>query len=388
MHKLITWQRVSCILVMTALLATPTGVQAKGFAPDCYVLAVGVDNYPRANKLKGCVNDARSIASQFATQQSKRFGKVTTRVLTDGEATRVAVGRDLDWLSRSGSPGDYAVLLLSGHGSPPRQGRWNFLTYDFDPLRPAQTTLSDREILRHAHALADRGLTVVIIVDACFAGQLRRTAADLLNHYRKPGGGGLILMLSSMPSQTSAAMGPYSAFARAVVEGLSGAADVDGDGFVTLREVRRYAYHRTYQLLQQKGISAPQDGECDWSLSIREDLRLTVASPQLVLSSPKPSALVGTVWVGSEDLPGFGKLIFRLQKGDRAVMEDARETIEGTWQCTGSKVTLRFDEGRVVYEGTLSSTSLSGTATNGQNSWTWSTRLRGSKPDLMPPEKR
>ena len=40
--------------------------------------------------------------------------------------------------------------------------------------------------------LAGRGLKVLVIVDACHSGQLRRSAADALNRHRNPSGGGRI----------------------------------------------------------------------------------------------------------------------------------------------------------------------------------------------------
>jgi hypothetical protein len=373
-------RRTSWALVLAVLFASPAWVRADDSTPDCYILAIGVDNYARVNKLRGCVNDARGVAGQFVAQQGKRFRKVTSRVLTDREATRAAVGRGLEWLSGAGQAGDFAVLFLSGHGTPPQQGGWRFLVHDYDPKREGETSLGDAEILRRASALADRGLKVLVIVDACHSGQLRRSAADALNRHRNPSGGGLVLMLSSMPSQTSAALGPYSAFARAVVEGLAGEADVDGNGYVTLRELRRYAYHRTYQLLRQKGLATPQDGECDWSLSVSEELRLAVAGPRV------PVEFVGTTWSGREELAGYGKMSFRFLKGNRVVMQDAKDSSEGTWQRKGNKLTLKFNDGRVVYQGTVSGTSLSGTASNGRNSWTWSVRLQGSARAALRPE--
>jgi hypothetical protein len=70
-----------------------------------------------------------------------------------------------------------------------------------------------------------------------------------------------------MPNQTSAACGNYSAFAFAVKEGMDGKADYNGDGQVTLQELRRYSYHRVYEL--QKG---DQDGEIDYSLSLSDSM--------------------------------------------------------------------------------------------------------------------
>src|SRR5207302_1506297 len=163
--------------------------------------------------------------------------------------------------------------------------------------------LTDREILKRADALAERGLTVLVIIDACFSGQLRLNAGSVFDR-QYASGAGVVIMVSSTSSQTSAALGPYSAFARTVVEAMAGEA---GGG-----------------------------------------------------------RLAGTVWSGSERLSGYGKLSFRLRANNRATMHDARDTMEGTWHHSGSQVTLRFDDGRVVYRGTLNGDTLSGSASNGE----------------------
>jgi hypothetical protein len=353
-------------LIVAALLPEPSWARADVPAPDCYVLSVGVDNYPKAGRLHGCLNDARDIAAQFVAQQGKRFGKVQARVLLDAQASRVAVARGMAALAATARPGDFAVLFFSGHGGRTPQRDWYFLPHDYDGQRHATTAVTGGEILARADALVSRGLTVLVIVDACNSGQLRLSAHAALNRAKSPSGGRLVLMVSSVPSQTSAALGQYSAFARAVVEALSGEADLDGDGHVTLREVRRYAYARTYQLLAQRGMRQEQDGECDWALSVRGDLRLAVAGRR-----PSPPPAGEAIWSGTEDLTGYGKLASRFAGGNRVVMQDRDGATEGTWEQRGNTVTLRFYDGSVVYTGTMSGTVLSGTATNGRTTWGW-----------------
>jgi hypothetical protein len=377
MTPLSNWRRFSVAAVVAIVLAGPTWVRADGTNPDCYVLSVGVDAYARANKLSGCVTDARDTAARFRAQQGKRFGKVVSWVQIDQQASRQAVGRGLAWLNKAGRAGDFAVLFLSGHGGRTAQKGWYFLPQDYDPQRHSATALTDRTILASADTLAGRGLKVLVIIDACFAGQLHLNGGATLNRHRNPQGGGVVLMLSSLADQTSAALGQYSAFARAVVEALSGEADQNGDGYVTLGELRTFARARTHQLLRQRNMSTRQDGDCHWSPSIGANLRLARTGTRLATPGKGPR-LAGTVWVGSERLAGYGKLTFRLQTGNQAVMVDARDTMTGTWRQNGNQVTLTFADGRIVYRGTLSGATLSGTAENGRTNWTWALRRQGA----------
>jgi hypothetical protein len=251
-------------LAILAICLTSGLARAQDQLPSCYVLSVGIDSYQNAGKLQGCVNDARNASQTFRQQEGTLFDKVQCTMLIDAQASRQRIEEEMKTLATAGKAGDVVVLFLSGHGD--RRGKaWAFLAQDFGAQQYAGTTISDASILQLADALATAGKKVCIIVDACFAGQLRLNARNLLARFRDPAQGGIILMVSSMPNQTSAACGAFSAFAFAVKEGMDGKADYNTDGRITLQELRRYVYHRVYEL--QPG---DQDGEIDYSLSLSD----------------------------------------------------------------------------------------------------------------------
>lgn len=307
-------------------------------------------------------------------------------VLLDEQATRARIASELKSLRTVGKAGDFIVVFLSGHGSNNKPAPWFFVTHDH--AGQEATKLTDKTLLGFANALANQGKKVFLIVDACFSGQLRVSARSQLDK-NYPQGGGLVLMVSSMPSQLSAAMGHYSAFAQAVVEGLSGHADYNGDGYVTLREVRTYAYHRVHDM-QKKG---EQDGEIDYSLSISENLKLAKATkpaPGTIIAQAPPAKnnqatqtsqripnLAGTQWKGREDLQGFGALSFRFLAGGVVLMLDTEGESPGTWRYKGNQITLNFNNGATVYTGILQNGTLSGSARSGRGqAWSWSVVMR------------
>src|SRR5262249_50075940 len=122
-------------LAVAALLSGPCWAQADTPAPDCYILSVGMDNYPRRGRLRRCLHDARHLAAQFVAQQGKRFGKVHARVLLDALASREAVTTGMAALADAARPGDFAVLCFSGHGGRTPQRDWFFLPHDYDGKR-------------------------------------------------------------------------------------------------------------------------------------------------------------------------------------------------------------------------------------------------------------
>jgi hypothetical protein len=84
------------------------------------------------------------------------------------------------------------------------------------------------------------------------------------------------------------------------------------------------------------------------------------------------SSLVGLKLSGSETLANYGALAFSFQANNRVFMYDADGITEGIWTQSGNQVTLTFNNGGVVYVGTLTGNTLSGVATNGKNTWNWS----------------
>lgn len=260
-----------CLSVLLFLCAS-AGAQQQ---PDVYVVSVGVDRYqPPTNSLSGCVGDAVGMARVFESQAGKRYDKVDSLILTDEKATRTAIVRGLDGLRGKGKEGDWCVIVLSGHGGPTRN-QWGFLTHD-------NQQITDATILKVADDLASGGKKVFLLIDACHAGQLRYAASDVLNRHDESAKGGIILMISSMSDQLSSALGNFSAFARAVEEGLRGMADYDNDGAITLKELRRFTFNRVYELRLKTrdfpGMSVEaQDSAIDASLSMAETTKIVNA---------------------------------------------------------------------------------------------------------------
>jgi hypothetical protein len=104
--------------------------------------------------------------------------------------------------------------------------------------------------------------------------------------------------------------------------------------------------------------------------------RLPVASKppdQTASDRAKETAvkLLGTQWVGTEDLTGYDRLRFSFVSSDEVLMYDARETVPGVWRLTGSSITMRFFDGTVIYQGNVYSDSMSGNGDNGGDRWYW-----------------
>jgi hypothetical protein len=144
-------------------------------------------------------------------------------------------------------------------------------------------------------------------------------------------------------------------------------------------------------------LEEAQARTAEWSRRNPDSLRLTrereitvrhyLGRPRQNASVPAPSpesraerivppartpGLEGKTFSGSETLSGYGRLRFRFLANNQVEMIDARETVMGTWYRNGNAVHLSFFNGQCDYWGTVQGDRLSGRATSGAKSWTWS----------------
>jgi uncharacterized caspase-like protein len=258
---------------------------AKANAADAYVLSAGVDNYANGSKLNGDLNDARNTVEAFAAQQGKSFNTVYAKTLLDKQATAANFMKQFHDFSKLGKAGDFFVVFFSGHGGRfDNDHTWFFVPYDSTPVR-------SKDLLDASDVLIKQGKNVVIIIDACFSGQLRVDAQSYMSKYKTASQGGLVLMLSSSATQESNALGNFSAFAKAFADAMSGQADQNHDGMITLQEIRSYTSTRTAQLLRQNNNKGRQDSVVAWSPNVSGNLplgalrRLESANPGVSLAT-------------------------------------------------------------------------------------------------------
>jgi S1-C subfamily serine protease len=98
---------------------------------------------------------------------------------------------------------------------------------------------------------------------------------------------------------------------------------------------------------------------------------------QFLPQAGQSSNLTGTTWLGSETLPGFGKLRFQFITNVSVIMVDAQETSKGSFAHTGNNVTITFGGG-VIYNGVVNGNNMAGNASNGKTNWTWNVNRSGS----------
>ena len=243
-------------------LPQPTTLEtgpAAANGPILWVLAIGVSHYGNPD-LNLQYADADAQAMVDTIQSAARNGpyrEVRTLVLTNQDATRESILGGLSRFLGQAGPDDVAVLFVAGHGIRDlNSGSYYFLPAPAtaDNLVTEGLRMSDfdemlRVVRRNVHAM-------VVMLDTCHAGALGIPASRLVSGdemaRQMTAGEGFFLLAATKPGEESkeqAALA-HGVFTYAVLEGLRGSADADGDGILSVSELFGYVARRVPTLTQ------------------------------------------------------------------------------------------------------------------------------------------
>jgi len=241
-----------------------------GEGPSLYVLSIGINDYPdKRLKLDCAAPDARDIRQAFLTHSRRQFpGGVEARLLLDGQATRANILDGLQWLAGKAKGNDVAVVFYAGHGDSQIEGKFYLVPFDAN-LRKLGASGVSGESLRKA--LGDLPCTTMLILDACDSGAFDRKATKTRKTRALPtatdtmlrqmvNDEGLVVMCGAAKGTEAAEENGHGFFTRAIIDGLSGKADVYKKGRVDLIDLQGYVINRVVQLSsgdQEPTISIP-----------------------------------------------------------------------------------------------------------------------------------
>jgi hypothetical protein len=236
-------------------LNRPTAVAAPAPRPTLYALVIGVGEYADpALHLDYAGKDARDLAQLLQSNPRGLYREAQVKLLADADATRDNVLDGLDWLRKQTTADDVALLFMAGHGTGDASGRFYFLPVKADVQHLRSSAVAGSEV---KDALAATPGRVVAFIDTCHSvnvlgGNFRALPPDI-NHLASElaaAESGLIVFASSTGSELSVELPTLhnGAFTAALLEGLSGKADVDHRGAVTIEELNFYVLRRVKAL--------------------------------------------------------------------------------------------------------------------------------------------
>jgi hypothetical protein len=233
-----------------------------------HVLAIGINQYPslpQRYQLDCAAPDAQALRQAFLDYSRRLFRGVEAKLLLNGQATRANILDELHWLATIVKNGDVAVVFYAGHGDYQREGQLYLVPFDADVHDLKRTGISGEELKQ---AIGELPCTTMLVLDACYAGSIdvkkRKTRAlpeqgdAVLRELVYDAG--LVVFCGADKAQEAAEENGKGFFTQALVEGLSGKADYDGDGLVELDELKLYVTKRVRALsgdTQEPTLSTP-----------------------------------------------------------------------------------------------------------------------------------
>ena len=232
------------------------------------MLAVGVGKFAddSISPLDLTSKDVRDFVAEIRKQQGRLYRQVDVKLLVDQGATRDAIMDGLEWLQRQVTQHDVGMLFVAGHGDNDADLGYIYVPHNFNAEAKRRTAVSFKEFSKTLDALAGKAL---FFIDTCHSGnvlgQKSRSVA------RNPDASGAINDLISAESGVvvfSASTGRQyalenrawgnGAFTKALVEGLSGKADLRGKGQVTHKMLDFYISDRVKELTKGKQTPVTQ----------------------------------------------------------------------------------------------------------------------------------
>ena len=191
-------------------------------------LVVGIDNYKNA-QLRGCVNDANSIAT-LLRNNGDGSPNFSVKLLTSpsDSVTRPILRESIESLF-SGNPA-IALFYFSGHGIIPSYGGY-IVTSDFERYDEG---IPMDEILNIANG--SKAKDKVIILDCCYSGRIGSpSSTSNLSQLTE----GLTILTASRDTESAIEKNGKGVFTSLVLDALTGGA-ADLQGYITAGNIYSY----------------------------------------------------------------------------------------------------------------------------------------------------
>src|SRR5215831_1158929 len=220
--------------------------------PTLYVLAVGVGAYSDGSGLPTLTypaKDANDFAAALERQKGRRYQDVEMKVLPNATHDQVMDG--LEWITKTATEKDVAMIFLAGHGIADGGDFYYFMPSDSELEHPKKRGVPFAEIENTLISLKGQK---VLFVDTCRSGAVlgKRGIIDINGIANKLNRetSGVAVFTASMGNESAFEDSRWGngAFTRALVDALSGQADSEHSGEITFSMLDRFLTKRVREL--------------------------------------------------------------------------------------------------------------------------------------------
>lgn len=223
---------------------------------NMHILSIGTSN----KNLKYAADDAKDIVKAFKTQENILYNKVYSRLQLGDDANLIPIGIGLSSLQHSFkkeqiTSRDIVLVFISSHGYVSEKGDFYIQPNDFNKTQLKYSALPFDDIRRTLDSIKCKK---ILIMDACHSGSELGSsdkdedenieAAKVLYELLKPRDNWVIMSSSSIEKSWESSLWQNGAFTEALLEGLTGLADVNKNGYISIGEWFDYAAKRANEL--------------------------------------------------------------------------------------------------------------------------------------------
>ena len=223
--------------------------------PVFWGLGIGVSRYnsPLMN-LQYTDDDVLALEKFFKSQEGKIFSEIHFKTLINEDVSRESVIKSISEHLGQAAPEDVAFIFLAGHGIKHHQsGSYYFLPYDVDEHNILSRGIRVSDFEEAVKILSKNVSKVILAMDTCHSGALNvgirsaHNGEDLVSALRESSG---IYVISAAKSGEDSFENErfkiepddngHGVFTYALLKAMSGEANYDKDGYITLHEIFQY----------------------------------------------------------------------------------------------------------------------------------------------------
>jgi WD40 repeat protein len=233
------------------------------------ILAIGINQYQNSSyNLNYARPDAESFLSKLKEQEGGIFKSVNITSVYDADATKDNILKAFNTISKEAKAEDVFIFFYAGHGTLDEENNDEYYLVPTDitklygdPTQLANKGISATELRKLLTQIKSQ--KQIILMDACHSGgalkslNVRSAAMDEKAIVQLARSSGVVMIASSGSKQfaTEFEVLKHGVFTYTLLEGLNGKAD-NGDGKITVNELKIYMEERVPELTKQHGGTA------------------------------------------------------------------------------------------------------------------------------------
>lgn len=239
-----------------------------------HILSIGINNYPAQNleNLRFAEADAAAVVDAFVKRHRYTFSNINKTVLLGNKVTRRSIETEIEKISENAKPNDLAVIFFAGHGLVDSKKYFLATSEVDDAQRPNRGGLSATLFKEKIDYIPCK---LVVFIDACHSAKVFDAfrSNDFFKELQSSRNGTDIYTSSGSDerSREDSKFG-HGYFTQALIEACDFKnSDKDGDGRITVKEIRNYLEWRIPELTaNQQNPDYRNIESSDYSIFIKQ----------------------------------------------------------------------------------------------------------------------